>query len=519
MLPNKYVSPKTLAGWSGASNPSLGGGGGVEISNSFNLTLTKDVRFTNSSSSFAFISKSAALGAIASAASTATVTFQVDTNLDGTYDFNGKPVILNGNGTFAASGTYEIGGVAPPGAAWRYLSTVINSGTVSDVSGSGQIVYFSTNAAGSGGVSAATVQAIVSTNQILLWHNNAYTIQTSLTGAVANAVSGDAVWLGPGTYTATNRIVCPTNFSLVGSGPSTLIVNAYTNFINVGNSTPLIPLKQGLKLANFAMTNIYPNRFQSFVGSFAVDGDVCFTDVLLQNLTGTHDVDWYYVLQTNNCAVRMENCNIRTKWDIWFVDNSGGRVTNTIVNCTFVARGPNSLIPAAPSRALLVGNGCTLFAYNSIWEADQANSVGLLAINSAIYCRFANSTVLSFGGTNVMNTFGVAAPIIFAGSYPNIAQSTGSAGSINTPPWDAFSVEAQSIIVTNIVSSIDATLRIKASGEFATEETLYTPEGHWSFPLTIAIGSTGAPPVNAVTPVTWFTISNAAKMYRVPGYQ
>lgn len=156
-------APPTLGGptLSGTTSGGTGSGGGFAISNAVALTITKDTRFTNSTPYYADVSKTAIMNTIANATSTASVTFQVDPDADGDYDYNGKIAQLNGNATFADTLTVELGGIVPPGGAFRYLSTLVTSGTTADYTGSGQIVYYATNSSsgGSGDVTQAGLAA------------------------------------------------------------------------------------------------------------------------------------------------------------------------------------------------------------------------------------------------------------------------------------------------------------------------------------------------------------------------
>lgn len=331
---------------------------------------------------------------------------------------------------------------------------------------------------------------------IYLRKANGYAIKYSnLTNAINDAADGDTVDIGPGFWKYEQRIA-KSNIVIRGSGAATIFANGYTNAS--GSSTPIISMRNNLVVENMAATNLFPNRYQCFIGSFSSDGDVPFTNVVVRNITGGHDVDFVYILQTNSYSAYYENVNPRNKWDsAVFANNTGtGRGTNIFVNCSFVNVGPNALSPSAPARGLLVGRNTTVIAYNSSFVGDQAGSTGLLYSDSSGYCRFVNCMVAGIQGTNV-HAAGTPASIVFVGSHPSFADSIGSAGTINTPPWDAFTIENLTTLATNILVPLNAELVIKSGDEFSPADTTMGLTGDWTFPNTVRIGGAGAPTITS----------------------
>lgn len=301
----------------------------------------------------------------------------------------------------------------------------------------------------------------------------------NLTNAINAAADGDTVDIGPGFFKYEQRIA-KSNITIRGSGAATVFANGYTNAS--GSSTPIISMRNNLTVENMFVTNLFSSRYQCFIGSFSSDGDVPFTNFTARSLTGGHDVDFVYILQTNSYSAYYENVHVRNKWDSAVFSNGTGtgRGTNIFVNCSFVNVGPNALSPSAPARGLLVGRNTSVLAYNSTFIGDQAGSTGLLISDSSAYCRFVNSVVAGIQGTNVLNA--IQGDVTFAGGSPSFATSIGSVGSINTPPWDAFKVESLTTLTTNIVVPINAALRISSSDEFDPHDTDMNPTGGWTFP-------------------------------------
>lgn len=185
------------------------GGGSSLVSNQIELSFTVDVWRTNNSSQIWVVD------------STITATpgggngfcqWEVDTNLNGTADWDSKRSGVNG-GTDVVHGT--LGGIVLPGWAFRYFNNSVG-GSASPEAGTGSIYYYSTNSSsgGGGGVSTAAVVAIMATNnaagatnqygKAVVWHNNVGTSYSTLSNAQAAAVAGDLIQVYPGIYSASD---------------------------------------------------------------------------------------------------------------------------------------------------------------------------------------------------------------------------------------------------------------------------------------------------------------------------
>lgn len=197
------------------------GGGSSLVSNQIELSFTVDVWRTNNSSQIWVVD------------STITATpgggngfcqWEVDTNLNGTADWDSKRSGVNG-GTDVVHGT--LGGIVLPGWAFRYFNNSVG-GSASPEAGTGSIYYYSTNSSSGGGsgggVSAAQVVAIMNTNDVSGYPLPYWRVSEAPFNAVGDGVADDTAAINlAGLYALTNG--------------GTVVLSTGTNSVRYSGST------------------------------------------------------------------------------------------------------------------------------------------------------------------------------------------------------------------------------------------------------------------------------------------
>lgn len=159
----KFISPASLAG-AGIT----GGGGGTYVSNQLELSFTVDVWRTNNTSQIWDVSSSVTLSP---GGGNAIMQWEVDTNLNGTADWDTMRSAVNGGTTV---NHVQMGSLVLPGWAFRYFNNS-SGGSAAPETGTGSIYYYSTNSSTSYAVNAGTA-----------------TTASYVTGTLTNNTTGNA---------------------------------------------------------------------------------------------------------------------------------------------------------------------------------------------------------------------------------------------------------------------------------------------------------------------------------------
>lgn len=175
---------------------------------------------------------------------------------------------------------------------------------------------------------------------------------TALITAVAAALAGDVILVGPGNYeTGTTQLVLPTGSSLIGYGWGTSIITGQKRVNNIKLATGVTI--QGLKIVVVTPSS---SSGHSILGNESA----AYTNATIRDchLVGEQDIfnDWGAFGST---SIRVVNSILESKSDVF---NHGAGTGNTveIQGCTVLADGATNPDPSAGLAGLAATTGVTL---------------------------------------------------------------------------------------------------------------------------------------------------------------
>ena len=193
------------------------------------------------------------------------------------------------------------------------------------------------------------------------------------------APTNGTVFLAPGVYSNSTKIIVPTNCALVAEPGTVLLVNFVTNETGA-NIARAITLSSGSTVSGMMVTNFWKDSvFQSCYGLNDKAGDAGATNWTLLNCQGWGDSDCLHFSHSNAIQGTIIGGSFNSRYDAFAIGGGSGHsytLVDTIIRCI----GPSLQTQGAVSTALN-NNGSNVFTlYNTTLYAS--NSGTAYAINS-----------------------------------------------------------------------------------------------------------------------------------------
>jgi hypothetical protein len=202
----------------------------------------------------------------------------------------------------------------------------------------------------------------------------------TIAAAIAVAVAGDLIIIGPGTFTPSAVLVPPAGASLFGSGLDVTVIDT--------------GLHDGIVLATGSIvSDLTVGKDNGGNGSArfpirCTASDTAFTSAIVQRCKLIGNTDGFYFNVAGTTGFRAYDCIIQTTFDTTFLAAAGG--VFEFFNCDFISDG--TIGGALNCRAINAANGAIVRAYNC--KATITNPAGSTA---AIYGTASGTIVEIYG--------------------------------------------------------------------------------------------------------------------------
>jgi len=235
----------------------------------------------------------------------------------------------------------------------------------------------------------------------------------TIAAALADAQSGDTVFVGVGSFAITNSLVVPAGVKLQGSGWDTIIVNYETNVVSSHYKNG-ITLSSRCTVSDLQVTNAAMDSFcQRCIGVDYLMGDTACTNATVARVLTYADCDNMYVAHTNICSADYFDSLFLSKWDC--VAFFSGAHRGRLFNCFGYSTGPSVFSSAQGSHAITTSGGSTVTTYGGgFYVTNQTSTTAAAQLGASGDGLISYGTIFSAdGGANAVPFLGAA------GSYRN----------------------------------------------------------------------------------------------------
>ena len=264
----------------------------------------------------------------------------------------------------------------------------------------------------------------------------------TVAAAVAAATAGDAIYLGPGTFTFTTYFQLPTGCALLGAGRDVTTLSCPTCNGSTGHA--FIGLSTGCVVADLTVNDTVGSNATPIAPIGASNNDVAFTSAVVRDCKVIGNLAGFYLSQTGSGGLKVYDTTISVTGNGIFASAGG---VYEFFNCDIISDG--SVVGGATTPSGVDGAGGTVRMYGgTITITSQASPIGLRAIGGTIEAHNVRVSVAGTGtpldasqSTGSLSIDDVTrpdgAPISTSGTVANLLPSVFTTG---TPTVDQLAI-------------------------------------------------------------------------------
>lgn len=229
---------------------------------------------------------------------------------------------------------------------------------------------------------------VIGNSSVMIERSGIVMPMPTIAAAISNAISGDTILLGPGTFDLEDQTVIPENVTLSGMGIGVTVLN-FTGDLTVDNDGVCLIPSTNSKVGNLSI--LCPESNGTYGAAFGVNGTTvdraAASGWLVYNVEMRGETDCVYVFNDNSFSGSFINCKFQSKWDTiaLFCRTAAGSAHELFFqNCEIFVIGPNAIQPT---------KGNCLVAWNDF--LGNVEFVGCHFINMGVASDGAEATIIS----------------------------------------------------------------------------------------------------------------------------
>jgi hypothetical protein len=218
--------------------------------------------------------------------------------------------------------------------------------------------------------------------------NDGLTVTTpklTIGAAIALVSAGDAILVGPGTYTAATdtAFLIPNNVDLIGSGRNNTIITANSAQVALTEEGCIVKPGTNSLIQGLTIKGTSPSTYQACVGAYNDGAGVlqaAFTNALVRDCWLDAGTDGVYLGggSLGVSDITLEDCLITTQWHAVVAFNDTTSLMKIRMrNCVLEAVGPSSIVGgqlSSGTAAVACRLKAAIYAHNCVLRAADGPS-------------------------------------------------------------------------------------------------------------------------------------------------